>query len=96
VAAWRRSGETAARYAKRKGLSVGSLRWWSWRLGRGHGRDEAVELVAVEVVPDPAPRSVDGEQWRLTTRGGDELCGTGAMSPELAKALVTAVMGERS
>jgi len=96
VAAWRRSGETAARYAERKGLSVGSLRWWSWRLGRDHGRDEAVELVAVEVVPDPAPRSVDGEQWRLTTRGGDELCGTGAMAPELAKALVTAVMGERS
>ena len=52
--------------------------------------------MAVEVVPDPAPRSVDGEQWRLTTRGGDELCGTGAMAPELAKALVTAVMGERS
>jgi len=52
--------------------------------------------VAVEVVPDSAPHSVDAEQWRLTTRGGDELCGTGAMSPELAKALVAAVMGERS
>lgn len=68
VAAWRRGGETAARYAKRKGLSVGSLRWWSWRLGRDHGRNEAVELVAVEVVPDPAARSVDAEQWRAVVR----------------------------
>ena len=96
VAAWRRSGETAAKYAERKGLSLSSLRWWSWRLGRDHGRNESVELVPVEVAVEAAPPATDAEQWRLTTRGGDELCGTGALSPELAKALVAAVMGKRS
>jgi hypothetical protein len=79
------------------GLSVSTLRWWSWRLGRDHDhRRQAVELVAVDVVPDAAPRLGDAERWRLMTRGGDELCGTGAMSPELAQVLVRALMGKRS
>jgi transposase len=31
---WKRSGLTAADYAEREGLSAGTLRWWSSRLGR--------------------------------------------------------------
>src|SRR5262245_51908858 len=34
VASWRASGETAERYSKRQGWSLGTLRWWSSRLGR--------------------------------------------------------------
>jgi hypothetical protein len=34
VAEWRASGETAAVFAARKGVKVGTLRWWSSRLQR--------------------------------------------------------------
>jgi hypothetical protein len=51
VARWRKSGQTAAEFASREGLSVGSLRWWSSELGRdtrasrhGSGAIEAIEI----------------------------------------------------
>jgi hypothetical protein len=31
---WRRSGETATRYCEEHGLKLGSLRYWSGRIGR--------------------------------------------------------------
>jgi transcriptional regulator with XRE-family HTH domain len=34
VARWRASGLTAAEFAQRAGLAVGTLRWWSSRLNR--------------------------------------------------------------
>lgn len=34
VAKWRASGETAAVFAAREGIKVGTLRWWSSRLQR--------------------------------------------------------------
>jgi hypothetical protein len=34
VASWRASGETVEQYSIRRGWSVGTLRWWSSRLGR--------------------------------------------------------------
>ena len=34
VAAWRASGETAERFARRGGYAASTLRWWSRRLGR--------------------------------------------------------------
>jgi hypothetical protein len=34
VARWRASGETAAEFAVREGIKVGTLRWWSSRLRR--------------------------------------------------------------
>ena len=47
---WRRSGQTAADFAARERLEVGTLRWWSSRLGRDtraeHG---AAKLVPLEV-----------------------------------------------
>ncbi len=34
VSAWRQSGETASEYCERRGLKVGSLRYWSSRFRR--------------------------------------------------------------
>ena len=34
VAAWRASGETAEEFSAGQGFAVGTLRWWSSRLGR--------------------------------------------------------------
>jgi hypothetical protein len=34
VAAWRASGETAEAFSAGQGFAVGTLRWWSSRLGR--------------------------------------------------------------
>src|ERR1041384_6411973 len=34
VAAWRASGETAEEFSAGRGFAVGTLRWWSSRLGR--------------------------------------------------------------
>ena len=34
VAAWRASGKTAEEYSASQGFAVGTLRWWSSRLGR--------------------------------------------------------------
>lgn len=62
---WKRSGETAARFAKRRGLSARTLVWWAWRLrqsspstkrGRRSKKREvtasrAVQLVPVEIEP---------------------------------------------
>ncbi|HEU4734072.1 MAG TPA: hypothetical protein VFT22_39545 [Kofleriaceae bacterium] len=34
MAAWRASGETAEEFSAGRGFAVGTLRWWSSRLGR--------------------------------------------------------------
>jgi hypothetical protein len=46
VAEWRASGETAAVFAAREGLKVGTLRWWSSQLRRE---------VTATAAPAPAP-----------------------------------------
>jgi len=33
VAAWKRSGQTAGEYARMRGISAGTLKWWSSRKG---------------------------------------------------------------
>ncbi len=60
VAGWRRSGQTARIYAAVHGLSAGTLKWWSSRLGRD-AAPASVALVRVERVPDVAvPRGERG------------------------------------
>jgi hypothetical protein len=57
VSRWRRSGQTAAEFAARERLEVGTLRWWSSRLGRDtraeHG---SATLVPLEVAVTSAVR----------------------------------------
>lgn len=38
VAAWRASGKTAEKFSAGQGFAVGTLRWWSSRLGRDSTR----------------------------------------------------------
>jgi hypothetical protein len=53
VASWRASGETAERYSERQGWSVGTLRWWSSRLGR---EAPAPPVRMAQLVRSPVPR----------------------------------------
>ncbi len=53
VAGWRRSGQTARIYAAVHGLSAGTLKWWSSRLGQDVA-PASVALVRVERVPPVA------------------------------------------
>ena len=63
MARWRRSGVTASEFARREGLGVGSLRWWSSALGRdtraSHGGSEAIEPIEIEVAPRDGFGSVE-------------------------------------
>lgn len=57
VGEWERSGQTAERFAARRGLSRTRLQWWQWRLRReapsASAAGRAVELVPVQVAPEP-------------------------------------------
>jgi hypothetical protein len=50
VAEFRRSGESVAKFAAKRGLQVSSLKWWCWRLGEAK-RSQAEEREAVRLVP---------------------------------------------
>ena len=57
VGEWERSGQTAERFAARKGLNRARLQWWQWRLRReapsAPAASRAVKLVPVQVAPEP-------------------------------------------
>ena len=53
VSEWRCSGETAERFAKRRGLNVGTLRVRSSQLGR-EAAAPAISLVPIEIAPSAA------------------------------------------
>jgi transposase len=64
VAAWRRSGMTAAQFARERELAESTLRWWAWRLKRdakvrrARRAGETMSLVPVRVV-DVADHDVE-------------------------------------
>jgi hypothetical protein len=61
VARWRKSGLTAAEFASREGLSVGSLRWWSSELGRGtRARHGGRAIEAIEIAVPNSSRAASG------------------------------------
>jgi len=94
VRAWRRSGRTAASYARRRGLKATTLSWWAWKLERDGmlDRTEDVELVEV-IATDGATQPEAG--WELVSAEGHQLRGSAGMSADVAEALVRAVMGCR-
>ncbi len=97
VRAWRRSGQTAARYAKGRGLTASTLSWWGWKLAREGIVEESareVDLVEVAVVDEVGAEEEDGG-WELTTADGHQLRGSATMGVELAEALVRALMERR-
>ena len=52
VKAWKASGETAAAFARKEGISLRGLRWWRWRLN-AIARDESLVKASA-----PTPMSV--------------------------------------
>ena len=68
VREWKRSGLTAAVYAERKGLSAGTLRWWSSRLGRiepASANPSVVEVMLTQEAPASALELVLGSGARV-------------------------------
>ena len=57
VAAWRASGKTAEEFCVGQGFAVGTLRWWSSRLGREGTRTSVVtsDIRLAKVVRSPEP-----------------------------------------
>jgi transposase-like protein len=47
VAQWRESGATATEFARELGVSVSSLRWWSWKLGSTRRRGKRAKTTSV-------------------------------------------------
>lgn len=56
VAAWRRSGETAAEFARGRDFAASTLRWWSSQLGRVAEPEASSMTVAMIRVQRDAPR----------------------------------------
>jgi transposase len=68
VERWQRSGLTAAEFGRREGFDGKQLSWWKWELSRNATRErrtvdnngsqtQALEVVAVHVVPSTQPTS---------------------------------------
>jgi hypothetical protein len=55
-----RSGETAAVFARRRGVRRGTLEWWRWKLGREQARtgDGGRFVEVVNERTEPSPRAV--------------------------------------
>ena len=58
IGQFKRSGLSTEAYADKRGIPVGRLRWWIWRLRRDER--ERPSLLPVRVIPSSAPRR-DGE-----------------------------------
>ena len=74
---WRRSGQTAAEFAARERVEVGTLRWWSSQLGR----DTRAEHGAATLVPlEVAVSSAVSRELTLEIAVGDAVvrCEVGA------------------
>ena len=74
---WDRSGQTAERFAAKKGLNRKQLEWWRWRLRReapsAPAADRAVKLVPVQVAPEPksSTETTDARlSWELEAPSG--------------------------
>ena len=95
VAAWRRSGLGAAAYTERRGLKASTLSWWAWKLAQGEAPPRAeltlVPLAVVEEEPSVDPAI----GWEVLTASGHRLRSHAALTPELATALMAALVGPR-
>ncbi len=64
VQAWKGSGQTAATFARENGLSVATLRHWSWQLGR------EPQKATAEFVEVALPEQAEGEKLEVLLRDG--------------------------
>ena len=49
VVAWKKSGLSAAVFARQHGLSAATLSWWSWKLGAAPAQSESRALALLPV-----------------------------------------------
>ena len=71
---WRRSGLSAAAFARSRGLSTMRLWYWSKRLGvTTAGRDQAVDFVAVTLPSSNNSRQIELEHAGVRVRVREDL-----------------------
>jgi hypothetical protein len=100
------SGETAAAFARARGIRPDTLKWWRWRLGRearatkpAASRRAAprVRLLPVQPVHDVAPRDRETPTpvWELVAPTGYELRVYDRRGLGVLRAALSAVAGYR-
>jgi hypothetical protein len=89
VSRWRRSGQTAADFALREGLSVSGLRFWSSRLGRGSRAEHGPSIEPIEIT---VPTGAMGSPIEVAVGDAVIRCEPGADVTYIA-ALVRALSG---
>lgn len=72
VKRWKRSGLSAADFARREGLKVKQLHWWVWKLGASEAAPQPQEprFVPVRVVSSPAASPVAPAALETTSPSG--------------------------
>ncbi|MCC7073947.1 MAG: hypothetical protein IT383_21745 [Deltaproteobacteria bacterium] len=98
-----RSGQTPEIFARARGIRVGTLKWWRWRLAGGPksssvpARTKRVQLIAIRPVPDSATpeRSAATPVWELVAPTGHELRVYDPRGLGVLKAALFAVAGGR-
>jgi hypothetical protein len=86
--AWERSGESRRRFAARHGLTLWQLDYWK-RQARATPDAATVAFAPVHVVDSPTARSGAGLELQLAS--GDRLFIPADASPDLVRAVVTAL-----
>ncbi len=108
VRAWRRSGKTAAEFARERDVAEATLRWWAWRLARDveapttEATGEGMALVPVRIVEGAdraakVPRRTAAAeqrdaQWTLRTSRG-EITVYAVADSAVLRAAVAALIG---
>ncbi|MEJ7813529.1 MAG: hypothetical protein WKG32_24185, partial [Gemmatimonadaceae bacterium] len=98
VRAWKRSGQTAAKFASSRGLSAQSLNWWRWRLSTAKTTEQrpAVRLLPVDVVDSDAGTRTREPAWELAAASGHTLRVYQGADTELLQGVIDALTRSRS
>jgi hypothetical protein len=89
VAAWERSGLTAAAFAATQGIAARTLAWWKWQLAQPDApaaRPPVPRLVEVQVAPPAAPAAA----WEVRFADGHVLHVHDALTPAALRVLLDA------
>jgi hypothetical protein len=89
------SGQSRATFCRRRGIEVGTLKWWMWKLGRG-GRGarheaRAIRLVPVDVVESGGTADADGGAEVVIEVAGVTVRIATGTSPEYVAKLIAAL-----
>ena len=99
MAEFRKSGLSVEDFAAFRGVPVGRLRWWRWRLGVAGSSPSApadklrlvpVDVEATAAVPSTTPPSAPA--WELCTSRGDVLRVYGAVAPVDLEAVLSVML----